>query len=296
MKNKNRNFMNNLLKVLASAIGIFVMMIIPVACDNEEDPDSAPDFTITGKIFVNFYFYEAEDVHEAGTEILEFKADGTVVKYSLFCFLAGDYLQMLDRQDTGRYSSVESAVMFAWKDTVETAAIIADGNKPMLRLEEEGDFKLSDLSAEGNIKQFTRIHTHDILDPLVKPGDSLLTVISGVRYFACSNRHSFIMNIDSVSGSHVNKDQKVCFRITGIPGDFVMSEASGSVYLMRFGTMGYAPVDKELADSNPDNVVAVLICDGSTADYTLASPSLAKDFPGGKDIHTRFAKLKPMLY
>ena len=296
MKNKNRNFMNNLLKVLASAIGIFVMMIIPVACDNEEDPDSALDFTITGKVFVNSYFYEAEDVHEAGTEMLEFKADGTVVKYSLFCFLAGDYLQMLDRQDTGRYSSVESAVMFAWKDTVETAAIIADGNKPMLRLEEEGDFKLSDLSAEGNIKQFTRVHTHDMLDPLVKPGDSLLTMTSGSRYFACSDKRSFVLIVDSVSGRHADGNQIIEFRISGIPGDFVMSEASGSIYLMRFGTMGYAPVDKEMADSNPDNVVAILVCDGSAPNYTLASPSVVKNFQGGKDTHTRFAKLKPLLY
>lgn len=288
--------MNNLLKVLALAIGFFVMMIIPVACDSENETDSTPDFTITGKVFVNSYFNDADGSHEAGTEILEFKTDGSVVKYSLFCLLAGDYLQMLDRQDTGRYTAVESAVMFAWKDTVETAAIIADGDKPMLRLSEDGDFKLSDLSAEGNVMQFTRIHKHDMLDPLVKPGDSLLVLTPESRYFVCSDRHSFVMNIDSLSGSHANNNQTVGFRIAGIPGDFVLSEASGSVYLMRFGTMGYAPVDREIADSNPENVVAVLVCDGTSADFTLASPSLVKNFPEGKETHTRFAKLKPLLY
>ena len=86
------------------------------------------------------------------------------------------------------------------------------------------------------------------------------------------------------------------FRITGIPEDFVMSESSGVIYLMRFGTMGYAPVDKEMADSNPENVVAVLVCDGSAADFTLASPSLVKEFQDGSETHTRFAKLKPLLY
>lgn len=288
--------MNNLLKVLALAIGFLVMTIIPVACDKDEDSVSKQDFSIVGKVFVNSYFNDADGSHEAGTEILEFKADGTVVKYSLFCFLAGDYLQMLDRQDTGRYTAVESAVMFAWKDTVETAAIIADGENPILRLTDDGDFSISELSAEGNVKRFTRTHTHDMLDPLVKPGDSLLVLTPESRYFVCSDKRSFVMNIDSLSGSHANNNQTVNFRIAGIPGDFVLSEASGSVYLMRFGTMGYAPVDKEIADSNPENVVAVLVCDGSAANYTLASPSLAKDFPGGKDTHTRFAKLKPLLY
>lgn len=288
--------MNNLLKVLAFAIGFFVMMIIPVSCDSDEATDPTPDFTITGKVFINSYFNDADGAHEAGTEILEFKADGTVVKYSLFCLLAGDYLQMLDRQDTGRYTAVESAVMFAWKDTVETAAIIADGDKPMLRLREDGEFKLSDLSAEGNVKRFTRIHTHDMLDPLVKPGDSLLVLTPESRYFVCSDRRSFVLNVDSLSGSHATNNQTVNFRITGIPGDFVMSESSGVIYLMRFGTMGYAPVDKEMADSNPENVVAVLVCDGSAADFTLASPSLVKEFQDGSETHTRFAKLKPLLY
>lgn len=288
--------MNNLLKVLASAIGFFVMMIIPVSCDSDEATDPTPDFTITGKVFINSYFNDADGAHEAGTEILEFKADGTVVKYSLFCLLAGDYLQMLDRQDTGRYTAVESAVMFAWKDTVETAAIIADGDKPMLRLREDGEFKFSDLSAEGNVKRFTRIHTHDMLDPLVKPGDSLLVLTPESRYFVCSDRRSFVLNVDSLSGSHATNNQTVNFRITGIPGDFVMSESSGVIYLMRFGTMGYAPVDKEMADSNPENVVAVLVCDGSAADFTLASPSLVKEFQDGRETHTRFAKLKPLLY
>lgn len=295
-KIKNRNFMNNLLKVLASAIGFFVMMIIPVSCDSDEATDPTPDFTITGKVFINSYFNDADGAHEAGTEILEFKADGTVVKYSLFCLLAGDYLQMLDRQDTGRYTAVESAVMFAWKDTVEIATIIADGDKPMLRLREDGEFKLSDLSAEGNVKRFARIHTHDMLVPLVKPGDSLLVLTPESRYFVCSDRRSFVLNVDSLSGSHATNNQTVNFRITGIPGDFVMSESSGVIYLMRFGTMGYAPVDKEMADSNPENVVAVLVCDGSAADFTLASPSVVKNFPEGKNIHTRFAKLKPLLY
>lgn len=288
--------MNNLLKVLASAIGFFVMMIIPVACDSENETDSTPDFTITGKVFVNSYFNDADGSHEAGTEILEFKTDGSVVKYSLFCLLAGDYLQMLDRQDTGKYTAVESAVVLVWKDTFETAAIIEEMNAPMLRLEEDGEFKLSELSAEGNVKRFTRTHTHDMLDPLVKPGDSLLVLTPETRYFVCSDKHSFVLNIDSVSGSHANNNQTVNFRITGIPGDFVLSEASGSVYLMRFGTMGYAPVDKEMADSNPENVVAVLLCDGTSANFTLASPSLVKNFPEGKDTHTRFAKLKPLLY
>ena len=160
----------------------------------------------------------------------------------------------------------------------------------------EGIFECSDLSAEGLVTQFQRVHKHDMLDPLVKSGDSLLTVSKDGRYFACADRRSFVFTVDSVSGSHANNNQKISFRVSGIPGDFVMSEASGSIYLMRFGTMGYAPVDKALAESNPQSVVAVLVCDGSSADYTLASPSVVKNFPGGKNMHTRFAKLKPLLY
>lgn len=272
------------------------MAIIPVACESVDDSDAKHDYTIPGKVFVNSYFNNAYGAHEAGSEILEFKQDGMVVKYSLFCILAGDYLQMLDRQDTGRYTAVESAVIIMWEDTTETAAIIDGGDNPMLRLPDDGLFKCSDMSAEGLVKQFSRIHTHDMMDPLVKPGDSLLTVTSDTRYFACSDRHSFILTVDSVYGSHAEGDQTVKFRINGIPGDFVMSEASGSIYLMRFGTMGYAPVDKELAESNPESVVAILVCDGTAPNYTLASPSVVKDFQGGEDTHTRFAKLKPLLY
>ena len=288
--------MNKLLKILAWAIGFYIVTIIPVACESEEETDPLQDFSILGKVFVNSYFYTDDDAHEAGTEVLEFKMDGTVVKYSLFCFLAGDYLQMLDRQDTGRYTAVESAVLIMWKDTIETASIIEGTDAPMLRLPDDGLFKCSDMSAEGLVKQFSRVHTHNILDPLVKPGDSLLTVTSGTRYFVCSDRRSFVLTVDSVCGSHAEGNQIVNFRISGIPGDFVMSEALGSVYLMRFGTMGYAPVDKELAESNPQSVVAILVCDGTVPDYTLASPSVVKKFQGGKNTHTRFAKLKPLLY
>ena len=60
--------------------------------------------------------------------------------------------------------------------------------------------------------------------------------------------------------------------------------------------MGYAPVDKELAERNPESVVAILVCDGTAPNYTLASPSVVKDFQGGEGTHTRFAKLKPLLY
>lgn len=288
--------MNNLLKILAWAIGLFVMAIIPVACESVEDTESNLDYTIPGKVFVNSYFHNTDGSHEAGSEILDFKLDGTVVKYSLFCILAGDYLQMLDRQDTGRYTAVETAVIIMWEDTTETASIVDGGDAPMLRLPEDGLFKCSDLSAEGLVLQFSRVHTHDMLDPLVKPGDSLLTVSEDTRYFACSDKRSFVFTVDSVSGSHANNNQVVSFRIAGIPGDFSMSEASGSIYLMRFGTMGYAPVDKDMAETNPGNVVAILVCDGTAADYTLASPSLVKSFQGGEDTHTRFAKLKPLLY
>lgn len=288
--------MNKLLKILAWAIGFYIVAIIPVACESVDDSESNLDYTIPGKTFVNSYFHNTDGAHEAGSEILEFKQDGMVVKYSLFCILAGDYLQMLDRQDTGRYTAVESAVMIMWEDTTETAAIIDGGDNPMLRLPEDGLFKCSDMSAEGLIKQFSRIHTHDMLDPLVKPGDSLLTVTGDTRYFVCSDRRSFILTVDSVYGSHAEGNQSVKFRISGIPGDFVMSETSGSIYLMRFGTIGYAPVDKEMAETNPGSVVAILVCDGTAPNYTLASPSLVKSFQGGKDTHTRFAKLKPLLY
>lgn len=290
--------MNNLLKILAFAIGYFVVMIIPVACSSEEEPNpEQQDYDVTGKTYVNSYFNNVDGAHEAGTVILDFKSDGTVVKYNLFCILAGDYLQMLDVQDVGRYTSMGGdAVMFIWEDEMETATMLDYDNEIKIRMPSEGIFECSDLSAEGLVTQFQRIHKHDMLDPLVKSGDSLLKVTEDGRYFVCSNRRSFILTVDSISGSHANNNQVVSFRIAGIPGDFVMSEASGSIYLMRFGTMGYAPVDKELAESNPGNVVAILVCDGTAADYTLASPSLVKSFQGGEDTHTRFAKLKPLLY
>ena len=297
MKNKNRNIMNNLLKILASAIGFFVFMIVPVACGSEEEPESTSDFTFPGKVFVNSYFNNADGSHEAGSEILEFLSDGYVVKSTLFCILAGDYLQLLDCQETGRYTNMgDDAVMYIWEDEMEVATLSDIDGKMEIHMPEYGVFECSDLTSEGIITQFKRVHKHDMLDPMVKTGDSLVTVSKDSRYFICSNRRSLVINIDSVSGSHANNNQVVSFRIAGIPGDFCMSEASGSIYLMRFGTMGYAPVDKDLAETNPENVVAILVCDGSTPNYTLASPSLIKNFQGGKDTHTRFAKLKPLLY
>lgn len=289
--------MNNLLKILAFAIGYLVLMIIPVACVSVEEPDSEPDYDVTGKTYVNSYFNTKDGAHEAGTIILDFQSDGVVVRYDLFCILAGDYLQMLDVQDVGRYSNMGGdAVMFIWEDEMETATFLNYDKEMKIRMPTEGIFECSDLSAEGLVTQFQRIHKHDMLDPLVKSGDSLLTVSEDTRYFACSDKRSFVFTVDSVSGSHANNNQVVSFRIAGIPGDFSMSEASGSIYLMRFGTMGYAPVDKDMAETNPGNVVAILVCDGTAADYTLASPSLVKSFQGGEDTHTRFAKLKPLLY
>ena len=63
--------MNKLLKILAFAIGYFVVMIIPVACVSVEEPDSEPDYDVTGKTYVNSYFNTANGAHEAGTIILE---------------------------------------------------------------------------------------------------------------------------------------------------------------------------------------------------------------------------------
>lgn len=294
-KIKNRNFMNNLRNLLALTIGVFVTAIIPVAC-TEEESEPVEDFNIKGKLFEYSYLNVEDGIHEAGTEILEFKSNDSVVRYNMFCILVGDYLQMSDYEEKGRYGVVGNAVMIGLGDSLATAAIYENNEgAPMLNWPNEGHYKLSELSVEGQRKQFERLHTHNRVEPIVRLGDSLLTVSENGRYLGCVDQKSFIINVSSVSGSHASNDQTVKFTIRNIPGEFVLSEASGFVYLMKFGSMAYSPVDKEMAESNPKDVVLTLKCDGTVDDYTLACPYLDKSFKGEKS-HVMFATLNPKLY
>lgn len=288
--------MNNLLKGLASAFGFFVAALIPVACSSvEDDKEPEPDFDIKGKVFVNSYEEEDKDVHVAGTEILEFKTSDSVVRYNLFCILAGDYLRLYDYEERGRYGVLENAVMIGLGDSLTTAKIyINSENMPVLNWPGLGEYEYSKLSVEGNKKRFERVHKHNVVDPVVKPGDSILVVDKGNRYLVCHDRKSFILNVDSVSGSHADNNQYVSFTITGIPGEFSFSEAKGNMYLMKFGSMAYAPVNKELAESNPKDIVLVLLHNDKVQNYTIASPSEVEEFT--YENHSKIAKLKPQLY
>ncbi len=287
--------MNKLLNVLASAVGCLVAAMFTVACSSEDDQVMKFDFDIKGKVFVNSYFETENGIHEAGTEILEFKTNDSVVRYNLFCFLAGDYLQFYDYEERGRYGVVENSVMIGLGDSMTTAKIFYNTeNVPVINWPGLGDYICSNLSVTANKKDFESAHSHELLDPVVKLADSLLTVVKGERYIASIGKRSFVFDVDSVSGSHATNNQTVKFRISNIPGEFVMSEATGYTYLMKFGTMAYAPVDKETAESDPDNIVVILNCDGNTPDCTLVSPSVDKNFKG--NLVTKFAKLNPRLY
>ncbi len=288
--------MNKLLNVLASAVGCLVAAMFTVACSSEDDQVMKFDFDIKGKVFVHSYEDESAEAHVAGTEILEFKTSDSVVRYNLFCILAGDYLKMDDYEERGQYGVVDNAVVISLGDSMTTAKLFVNNEGlPVLNWPGLGEYVYSDLTVDGNQKMFNRLHTHNLVDPRVKDADSILTVEKKGRYFGCSDRKSFVMNVDSLSGSHATNNQIVSFTISGIPGQFVLSEATGNIYLMRFGTMAYAPVDKEMADSNPKDVVAILMCDDKFSDYTLVTPSLVNGFKN-TNVHTIFAKLNPLLY
>lgn len=286
--------MNNLLKALALIAGLFVAITIPVACDDDVE-HASKQYDLTGKVFVNSYYNEGEDYHEAGTEILEFKTHDTVVRHNMFCLLAGDYLQMNDNIENGRYAVSGSTLSILLGDSMETVLITEVRDTVMIHCPVHGKYRLSDLSVEGNILQFERTHKHNRVQSVIEPADSFITVGKEDRFLVRTNGQSYILNFDSVSGSHAANNQYVSFSISGIPGDYFFSEATGAVYLMKFGTAGYVPVDKAMAETSPEDVVLELSCDGRYSDYTLISPTLDKSLKSA-NVRTLFAKLYKLLY
>lgn len=279
--------MDKLLKILAFLAVVF----LPVACsDDDAENQSHENFDIKGKVFINSYFNEDVDIHEAGAEIIEFRTNDTVVQYNLFCLLVGDYIQMFDYQEKGRYGVVGNTVMIGLGDSLQTSVIYFDKGNPMLRSSDQTLYSYSDMTVAGLKKQFERLHTHDILEPLVIPADSLLKLEQGGRYLVRSESKSFVINIDSLSGSHAAKNQFVTFSVSGVPGQISITEETGDVYMMKFGNKAYMPVNKEIAEEEPEKIVFVLMCDGTTGDFTIASPSVADNFKGNKAI-TKFATL-----
>ncbi len=289
--------MNKLQKILVAAVSLLSLTVIPVACTEEDETKTETplvNFNVKGKNFVSSYFNSENGEHDAGTDLLEFKSDSVVIHHNWFCILIGDYLQLLDTEVEGRYTVNGNTVLLAWEDKLEVASVIAEADNVALRIGKES-FQYSQLSVAAHSNRFKTLHAHDLLDPVVKPADSLVTVAPGDRFLVELDRRSFILTIDSVAGSNAYNDQNVTFRISDTPGDFKMSESAGSIYLMRFGSMGYAPVDKEMAESNPNDVVFSLVTNNAAANYTLAAPSVDKTIKGSAN-HTKFVRLKPLLY
>lgn len=286
--------MNNLLKVLASFVAVVMATLMHVSC-SDDGFDEPANYDIVGKVFVQSSINIKDGNHEDNTTVLCFYPDSTVVRYNMFCYLIGDYITVTDLSDTASYRVEGNAVTILRQSDTLISTITESEDVTYLRVPMDGLYTSSDMTVRGHIQHFERIHDHASLDPLVKPGDSLITVAKGDRYVACIGNRSYIMSIDSVSGSHETADQYVSFRVNGIPGSFSMSEADGTIYLMKFGSMGCAPIDKSMADMSPKDIVFSLCCDGSTPSCTFISPILDKSFAGEK-LPTRFAKLNDKIY
>lgn len=285
--------MNNLLKLLASFAAVAFTTLMHVSCS--EESDEILNYNIAGKVFEKSTVDNENGDHEATTMLLKFNADSTVVRYNMFCYLIGDYITVTDLSDTASYRVEGNAVTILRQSDTLISTITESEDVTYLRVPVDGLFTSTTMTVGGHIKQFERIHNHESLDPLIKNGDTLITVAKGDRYLACTGKRSYVLDIDSVSGTNANHDQYVSFTVEGIPGNFVMSEASGNVYLMKFGTMGCAPVDKMMAELQPKDVVFELVCDGSAPEFTFIAPSLDTNLNGEK-LPTKFAKLDDKIY
>lgn len=98
--------------------------------------------------------------------------------------------------------------------------------------------------------------------------DESIQVVAGGKYYAKNPNKNFYFSVQEVSGSYADKNQFVIVRIDG--SDYVLSD-EGDSYLM-WTPNGFITANKKTADANSKDVVMILACANSTADYTITSP------------------------
>lgn len=115
---------------------------------------------------------------------------------------------------------------------------------------------------------------------------SAIQVVAGEKYTATNQNVSFDFTVLSVEGSYLTKNQVVRFEIDGI--EYVLSDA-GTSYLMWNGNGGFECVNKVVADANAKDIVMILACANSSADYTITSATANTTLFNAGAIETLFS-------
>ncbi len=109
-------------------------------------------------------------------------------------------------------------------------------------------------------------------DPIVQEWNTNeeIQVVKEGKYHASNPNKSFYFSVTEIAGSLIEKNQYVVVKIDGY--EYVLSDA-GASYLMWTEENGFETVSKKVADANAKDVVMVLACANSTADFTIVSPT-----------------------
>lgn len=271
--------MNKLLKSFIATIGAATFALWVASC-SEEEVVKEEDLEIAGKVFVDSYSVNSDEEHSSSIEAYEFTNKGTFSNRSWFCYFAGEYITLFDNEETGMYTIKDNNISLAYPTYVKTGKVQKFGDKLYLKIDDGYEFSETEKTIMTLSDEFRRAHEHKHILDVVKNAATSITVSVAQKFIVENNRKSFLVNIDSISGSLAEKNQLVHFSINNVPGNFKLSDAER--YLVRIGP-GFATTDESYALEAPQDILLVL---SDVKEFTLVSATSIEAFK---------AKAKPTI-
>ena len=131
----------------------------------------------------------------------------------------------------------------------------------------------------------------DAAENVAAQGKESINVVEGGNYSASAEGlTSFTFKVTSVAGHFADKSQVVAIEVQQSGKNFKceLSDA-GTSYLMWTEANGFEAVGKKVADANAKNIVMVLACANSTADYTITSGTVNTTLASAGAVKTLFS-------
>lgn len=122
-------------------------------------------------------------------------------------------------------------------------------------------------------------------------GKESINVVAGGNYSASAEGlTSFSFKVSEVSGHYSDQSQVVKLEVEQKGKNYKceLSDA-GTSYLMWTEANGFEAVGKKVADANAKNIVMVLACANSTADYTITSGTVNTTLANAGAVKTLFS-------
>lgn len=278
----NRKFMDKLLKSFISTIITTSVVLFSASCESVKETVEEP-INIGGVVFVDAYQIDSVDNHVAGIETFEFTEKGKFSNRTLFCYLAGEYWS-LDSTVSGMYSIKGNYVTLIYPTDIKTATVKRIGDSLVLDIDDHGSFSESEKTVQTLYSEFMKSHSENFMGSVIEKAKDSITIVPNLRFLVENNETSYIITIDSISGTLKEKNQEVEFHIENVPGSFKLSDDGGR-YLVRIGTSGVATTNDDYLKEAPENVIFTLSKD---SEFTLVSPKFVESIKN-KAKPTKFA-------